>query len=289
MPKAAFGALVVTAKPTEIVARNLEAAAVLYSASALEEMQLFTVADRVAAHFSSGKLPVGGAKNAAATFLAGRSDRLSAQERQRLYGHVLGAGSTANPNTEFSPLLARFLASVSKFERQRALVKNTKKTVSAAKVHAAARDLAQNLSNHSYGAVAIAAAMLARHIRDVDALLSHPDVLAAYACNNVWQLVGKVAKDQLGKKVNTVRARTRAEAGGAILAWLGKVTAPLAASGGAPELAASLTASRVPEKVRDLSRVVSPKQEILSAQTVKVQALCFDKKRRLVPCKVQLK
>ncbi len=275
--------------PKDIVAQNLEAAAVLYSASALEEMELFAVADRVADQFSSGKLPVGGAKGAVAGYLAGRSDRLSAQERRRLYGHVLGGGSTATPNTEFSPLLARFLASVSKFEQRRALLKNTKKTVSASKVHAAARDLAQNLSNRSYGAVGFAAAVLARHIRDVDALLSHPDVLAAYGCKDVWQLVDKVAKEQLGKNVNTVRARTRAEAGGAILTWLGKVAAPLASSGGAPELAASLAASHIPEKVRNLSRVVSTKHEIAGVQTLKIQALCFDKKRRLVTCKVTLK
>lgn len=295
-PKVAFGALQITAQPDALVEDNLRAAAVLYAAAALEEMKLFEVVDRVVDRFQAGKLPVGaGAKSKLVAYAKAQPERLDANSRRRIYGHVLGgtqSGAT-QANDDFAPLLARLLDAVSQFERASALAKGEKKPPSATAVHAAARDLATNLSNHGYGAAVVSAALLADQLRDGQALLSHPDVLEAYGAKDMWQVVERVAQQELKVKVNVTRARTRAEAGSAVLTWLAEVRAPLASSGGAAQVEQSLAKSRVPESARDLSRVVSPKTKVVtqsSAQAVgKVRALCFDAKRNLVACKVQSK
>ncbi|HMR80938.1 MAG TPA: hypothetical protein PKD61_37765, partial [Polyangiaceae bacterium] len=163
IPKGAFGTLSIDATPERIVKRNLEAAAVLYSAAALEEMQLFAVADHLADKFVKGLLPLrGSAADNMNQWVRNSSDRLTEQERRSIYGHVLGGtqSSAASPNAEFASLLARFLASVSDYERQAPLAK-TKKRPGAEQVHQAARDLALNVSNRTYGASHFAAAMLA--------------------------------------------------------------------------------------------------------------------------------
>ncbi len=295
LPKSAFGALVIEAEPNKILKRNLEAAAVIYAAAALEEMQLFAVADRVAAQFASGMLPVStGAGDALYRYTRTRSQRLSEQERRRMYGHVFGGGRSTGgvaPNREFTTLFMRFLTAVSKYERGKTIGK--KMSASASRVHKAGRDLATNLSNRSYGAPVFAAASLARQQRDIEKMLSHPEVLKAYQVGSVWKLVEQVAKRDLGKSANTAHHRTRAQSGAAIIKWLGSVAAPLASSGGAAQVARSLSRARVPAKVRRLNRVLSPKHKLVTTQpsssSLKVRALCFDKKRRLVACRVKLK
>jgi len=293
LSKAAFGTVKVTAVPGAIVQQNLQAASALYAAAQLEQMELFAVADRVADAFVAGKLPVGaGAKQLGQKYVKSRPERLDGQQRRSLYSHVLGepGGGTASPNTEFEPLLAELLASVADFERRQSLSKKTGKPVSAAQVRLAARALAQNLTARTPGAPLAAAALLAQQIRDIDALLSHPQTLAAYHVKDVWQLVEKVAKSELGKSANVVRARTAARAGADVIAWLAKVSSPLASSGGAPEVDESLTKSNVPGSARELSRVISPKKKPVSqSNAIQIHALCFDAKRRLIACQVTKK
>ncbi len=294
LPKAAFGALVVEAEPNKILKRNLDAAAVLYAAAALEEMHIFAVADRVAAQFASGMLPISkSAGSALYRYTRTRSQRLSEKERRRMYGHVFGGTSTGvvAPNREFTTLFMRFLSAVSKYERNKSIGK--KKAAGAEQVRKAGRDLATNLSNRTYGAPVFVAASLARQLRDIEKMLSHPEVLKAYKAASVWQLVERVAKRELGKSSNTARQRTRAQSGAAIIKWLGSAAAPLASSGGAAQATQSLARARVPAEVRRLNRVRSPNQKLITKQqnsnALKVRAICFDKKRRLVPCKVKLK
>ena len=277
---------VVTAKAGEIEKANLQAASVLYAASALEEMKLFEVADKLADLFLSGKLPVGaGARSQAAAWVKTRPERLSASERQRLYGHVLGGSQSSTPNVDFPVLWSRFLKSVDDYGRIAKLAPKQKAT-SAAALHKAARELAQNLTARTHGAPLFAAAQLAKQLREADALLRHPDTLAATKSKDLWQVVEHVAKQQLGASINTVRGRTLAEDGADILDWLSSVSNPVAASGGAGKVAASAVAHRVPKKAREVSRIPTlAKSVAVSAQAFQVKALCFDAKRHLIPCK----
>ncbi len=291
--KAAFGAVKVTVVSGAVVSQSLQAASVLYAASQLEEMKLFEVADRVAEAFASGQLPAGsGARQLAQKYLESRPERLDTAQRRSLYAHVLGepGGVAVAPNTEFSPLLAELLASVADFERRLAAGKGTGQSVSGAPVQLAARALAQNLTARMPGGPLAAAGFLGQQIRDIEALLSHPQTLTAYKVKDAWQLAQKVAKHELGASVNVSRARSAALSGAAVIAWLGSVAAPLASSGGAPDIAASLTRSDVPGSARDLSRNVSPKKKPASmAKALEIHAVCFDAKRQLVTCQVTKK
>jgi hypothetical protein len=293
------GDINVTAKANAIVADHVSAAAMLYAAAALEDMQFFAVADRVADQFLSGKLPVAGsAKTALAKYVRERPQRLDASARSRMYSHVLGGSSTSDPNAnaDFAPLWARFLGAVHDYERQ--LSKKSKPTnkpnaqaASAVAVHDAARNLAVNLSSHGYGAVMFAAVELGRHVRELQALLSDPELLQSYQARDMWELIDRVAKQELGKTANVSRQRTLAASGSDVLHWLSTVAQPLESSGGAAKVATSLLSSRVPQAVRDLNRVLTPKQKLLAhskTQVPNVRALCLDKKRRPVPCRVRL-
>ncbi|MEZ4225300.1 MAG: hypothetical protein R3B13_30390 [Polyangiaceae bacterium] len=293
-----LGVLEVGATPSAIRADNLRAASVLYRAAALEELRFFAVADRIADHFASGKLPTGAAgRQSALKYVRERGQALSEDERRRMYGHVLGDSGAATPNTAFPALLARFIGAVEDYDRQATaaalLAKQGKKVaVNRDGVHRAARDLAQNLSNRSYGAPSFAASALAAHIRRATELLSHPDVLSAYGAKDMWQVVDKVARTDLGATVDASKQRTLAEAGSQLIDWLAEVSQPLETSGGASAVETSLVKRKVPERVRKLSRVLSPQAKLAKAAVtgaaLQVAAICFDSKRRLVPCKVKI-
>ena len=52
------------------------------------------------------------------------------------------------------------------------------------------------------------------------ALLSDPDIRAAFGARSLWQVIDTVASGDLGGAKSGVRYRTLAESGAVILAWL---------------------------------------------------------------------
>lgn len=282
-PKPSTPTVVVT--PTRVVAANLHAASSIYRAAALEEMRLFAVADRIAALVVAGLLPVGKAtRDRIDDYVGGETATLDESARRRIYGHVLGGSPSANVhlNDDFDPLLARFLVATRKLGK-------AGKAARAEELHRSARALALNLSNHGYGATAVAAGLLARKIELAQAIVADPQVLATYEVTGPLELVERVAEQEFGVSVDAEALRGRAQAGAAVISWLGKVAEPLSTTGGAPALAEALVADRVPESVRGLDRTVSAKHapKAVDPGVPPVHALCFDAQQRLVDCLVE--
>ncbi|HYS14035.1 MAG TPA: ATP-binding protein [Burkholderiaceae bacterium] len=124
--------------------------------------------------------------------------RWSAQERAQIYQRVFGApGGTSEevkPNREFADLFLRFVSSVAQFGRLPPL-KSTTPALSTEWLRTAARELAAKIS---------------------------PQVDSASAARDSWQVIDEVGTLELGGAANSMRHRTMAQSGGAILEWLAR-------------------------------------------------------------------
>ncbi len=207
--------------PDEIVRDNILSASAIYFAAQLEQMRLFATADRIVELFMHGLLPLGSGSGGRAldNYYWTRFNRLTPSDRRGLYSRILGipggdAGTEAQPNTEFSELWIRFVASVAEFSRGRGTPAATE---SMEAVRKAGRDMAVNLSLHGYGYAYFAARRLKADIAAALAILKQPEIQAAYGAKSPYQVIERVSTTDLSGPVNTVRYRTLAEAGKNIL------------------------------------------------------------------------
>ncbi len=209
----------------DIVAENIRAVQAIYFAYQLETMQVFQVAERLVQLFQAGQLPLGrGQGGRLLLAMAKRGNRLSAQDRSRLYARALGvAAGTApdlEPNRDFHGLWLRFIASIALFERrQNAVAHMAPLALSRARVSRAARALAANAS--AQGARLIEATrLLAVDANRIRALLQSADIRRAFAARDMWEVIDRVARTQLGRPVDVARQRKLAVAGSTLLQWL---------------------------------------------------------------------
>lgn len=210
----------------DIVPDNLMALSALYFCAQLEDLKLFAVANTVADQFMTQAIPTSRTVGAESIYIyfKGAVNRLTEAERRGIYarsfGFAQGAVDEQMPNREFSDLWIRFLSSVSVYNRE--LNATIRQAVTIPQIFKNARDLAVNLSLHGYGIAHFAAVELQDHVNQVLKMLSYPDILQAYGVNDVWQLVERVSGLYLGGSVNSVRQRTLAKTGAAIIQYLGK-------------------------------------------------------------------
>jgi hypothetical protein len=81
----------------------------------------------------------------------------------------------------------------------------------------AGRDLAANLSEHGYGMALFVALELRRQASEMIALLSNPEVAAAFGARDMWQVVDQVSMRELGGARNSARYAAMAVAGAKIV------------------------------------------------------------------------
>lgn len=210
-------------EPSGIQPGNIFVVQPIYVAAQLEQLNIFSVVDRLIELFQRGQLPIGnGARRMLDDYWKKNSSRMTSIERRNVYSRALGvdnsSASSVNHNRKFNDLWVRFLSAVSAFVR---LLARGKPSVSAqVKVKKAGRKLAENLSLHGYGVGYFAARELQTQINEMVTILSHPDIRSAYGAASMWQVIEQVAAADLGGAVNTVRYRTTAMAGAIIIAWL---------------------------------------------------------------------
>jgi hypothetical protein len=209
----------------DIVPENIRAVQAIYFACQLEAMQVFQVAERLVQLFQTGQLPLGrGQGGRLLVAMAKQGNRLSAQDRSRLYARALGVATGTEPdrelNSDFHGLWLRFVASIALFERrQNAVAHIAPPALSRARVSRAARALATNAS--AQGARLIEATrLLAVDANRIRALLQSADIRRAFAARDMWQVIDRVARTQLGRPVDVARQRTLAVAGSTLLQWL---------------------------------------------------------------------
>lgn len=211
-PGAAIGVDLPDLEDGAILPDNIRPVAALYFAAMLEEMQFFQVADKVVEQFNAGMLPLshGPAAERLYHWFRDVHRRLGESERRALYRRVLGLGAPGggpDTNSRFPELWRSFLAAT------------TQAGGDLRPATLAARALAINLTAHGHGLAAVATE-LTRTVQELLGIFGEPDVLAAYAVHDPWQLVERVRTVHLGASGGIVRLRVMARTGSTILGWL---------------------------------------------------------------------
>ena len=179
---------------------ELEAAAALYSGATLEQLDPFALVDRLVELWMRGGVPTGATSSASRrldNYWLHRAERLSQAERRAIYDRVFGG--------DFD-------------ERWVALVASLAQSDSDA--GARATDVRAVLNGAVEESILLAAPLLIAHLREALEILDDPEIRNAYGARDIWQLVDTLARMELGRDFDVVRARTMAAAGTLIIGWL---------------------------------------------------------------------
>lgn len=190
----------------QIVPDNLRAAAVLYYAAQLEQLQLFAVADQVVQLFQGGLLQ-SPPDELIAAYVRDEGTRPTAEERAATCARVLGIGpatARSDTNRDAPALLDLWLSAAAALPPE------------PAAAAAAARALAANLSRRHSPQVR----PIHEHLTAAVELLSDPGVLLSFQARDLWQLIELVAGQYVAEPVDVARIRGRAVTGTAALEWL---------------------------------------------------------------------
>ena len=179
---------------------ELEAAAALYSAATLEQLDPFALVDRLVELWMRGGVATGATSASSRRldqYWLHRAERLSAEERRAVYADVFGDAFE-------EPWVALVAA------------------LAPSDVGAAARaaDVRAALNAAVDESVLLAAPPLIAHLREALEILDDPEILNSYGARDIWQLVETLARMELGREFDVVRARTMAAAGTLIIGWL---------------------------------------------------------------------
>jgi hypothetical protein len=183
---------------------ELEAAAALYSGSQLEQLDPFALVDRLVELWMRGGVATGatsGSSRRLDAFWLHRAERLDAEERRELYARVFG-----DEFDERFVALAAALPQADPDARERAA------------------DVRRVLNAAVDESVLLAAPLLIAHLREALEILDDPEIRNAYGAHDIWQLVDTLARLELGREFDVVRARTMAAAGTLIIGWLAEET-----------------------------------------------------------------
>lgn len=239
----------------ELEPLNMQAVAYFAVSYELESAGVLDVVEKMLELFTNGLLPVrddsGG--RALNRYYWRTEERLDAARRADQYSRVLGHGDTGRtdwqPNSQFEPLLMRFVAALVRYDSM-LQVSNVVTTdavmtraASSEPVRKAAQDLAANASLYGWGFTIFAARKMSRQIDEAFAILGEETLQRAYGVTGPWQLVERVSAVELGSTPAIVQHRTRAQA-------ISDIFDVLAAH--APELARSGAVKRFLPNTRDL-------------------------------------
>lgn len=232
------------------IKENLDGAQAVAFAAHCEDMNMFAVVEKCVDLFRTGLLPIsrGKAGDYLYSYLKKSAERMTQNERLDLYRQVMGRneGDPSMPgNVEFKELWLRFIAAVSNFGRQLSVDKLLRSqipiAISQEQVRKAGRDLAANLSVHSFGIVRFAAGELQQTILEYRDLLSDAELRACFGARDMWQVMDQVNANYLGGPRNTHRHRTQARASAVIIRWLANNSDRLAGRYGEVISVAALT------------------------------------------------
>ena len=278
--------VVVDVRPEVVVAENVRAAAVLYRAACLDEMKLFDVADRVASAFREGSLPLrsAGARAKLDAYVSGRNHRLSKEERAEMVAFVSDLVQPVFENAvvdmlaqmkTYAELVASVAQSVDEFTNDN-VTPNAERDKLAEDSRKASHALALSMSNRGYGAAQLAASRLAAEMRNALALLADPEVQGAFGARSMHELVAKQAGIS---PADVARLERRADGGARLIVVLADNAPLLNDKSKARELARRLA------REGSAARTWLADKPVRSAPAAakKIQVLCFDAARRLVP------
>jgi hypothetical protein len=185
---------------------DAHAVAALYAASQLEELGVLRVCDRLVELHLRGGLMVGATSDAAGlldTYWLQRTERIAEDARRALYDRVLGAS--------FDHLLGRLASAMTDYDN----------AGRDDEIAWAAGELRTFIDSHLDDAARHAVPVLDAQLAAGLAILSEPELLAAYGARDAWQLTEHLARLEIGDPPSdAVRRQALAAAGTVLLAWL---------------------------------------------------------------------
>ncbi|MFO1035565.1 MAG: hypothetical protein U1E45_01855 [Geminicoccaceae bacterium] len=200
----------------DIVADNYRALGAVLVAASLDEMRAFDVVDRLVELAQVGLLPLGQGSQALRLLDAWwrrEPDRLNEAERREVYRRVLGR---PDGNSEFDGIWRRFIVAVIQ--------------TSTDELRAAAENLRSNIAVHLTVTDRAVAVRLRDEIERLFEVLSEPDLRNDFAVDGTWELIERIALQDLGG-ILVGPLRTRAACESVITAWLAANEGRLSAGG----------------------------------------------------------
>ena len=192
---------------------DVEAVAALYAAFQLEDLGVLRVCDRLVELHLRGGLPIGATTEAAGlldAYWLGRAERIREDARRDLYVRALGPS--------FDHLLGRLAAAITNYDA----------AGRDADIDWAARELRALIDARIDDGAREAVPLLDAQLASGLAILSEPEILAAYGARDPWQLAEHLARLELGEPPSdAVRRQALAAAGTVLLAWLSEPGAPV--------------------------------------------------------------
>jgi hypothetical protein len=213
----------------EIQADNIRLCQVPICVTMFDELKVFQVVDKLVEMAQDGPLNL--ARGDAGELLYRRWKdtplRISESERRKFVAQSIGVpGGEVRGlvNRECNDLWSRFVSSVSELVRQQTTDKLLRDShpsgIRQQQVRKAARDLARNLSSHTFGMGWFLALDCQDEVNKCAAILNHPEIKNLFGARDMWQVVDHVATLELGGARDTARYSTLATCGAIICAWL---------------------------------------------------------------------
>ena len=195
----------------EIRADDVRAAGVIYAAATLEELKLIELTERLNELNQQKMLNIGAgaASNALHVFWDAAYKRMPAQRRLAVYARVVGtpgAGDDVEPNDAFPGLFAELVTAIAEGRGDA--------------IGHAARDLRENLSQHTDEATTKAAVELRATFAELAEVLSDVELRTPFQAAEMWELVEKVMVDWGSDPSGVPAQRALAASGATILRTL---------------------------------------------------------------------
>jgi hypothetical protein len=213
----------------DIQAENVRLCAVPICVTMFDELKVFQVVEKLVEMAQDGTLNTtrGDAGEMLYHYWKDTAVRISETERRKFVAQSIGVpgGDIRGPvNRDCNDLWSRFVSSVSELVRQQTadnlLRNNLPSGVRQQQVRKAARDLARNLSAHTFGMSLYLALDLQEQVNTIVKLLSHEEIRSLFGAKDMWQVIDQIATLELGGARDTSRYATLASCGAIITAWL---------------------------------------------------------------------
>ncbi|MDJ0590873.1 MAG: hypothetical protein QNJ72_12890 [Pleurocapsa sp. MO_226.B13] len=213
-----------------IISANIKAAGALdYIYYIGEAMRVFDVANALVLRWASGALdiPEGAVASALYRFHKLRDDRSTPEERAMLYKRVLNRGdgqllSNMMPNEAFPRYWHALMLEVTQYVSKREGIRKGDNQPSRSQLYQAIRNLQYNLTEYMTGMAHLQVTEDYAHLQEAIELLKMEEIINHFGGRrrSIWDVIERVAKQDLGVTVQTSVTRTLAVEGNRVYQWI---------------------------------------------------------------------
>ncbi|NEP86275.1 MAG: hypothetical protein F6K18_05250 [Okeania sp. SIO2C2] len=213
-----------------IIPANIKAAGVLdYVYYIGERMHVFDVTNALVLRWANGSLdiPEGEAAAGLYRFHKLRHERSTPEERAMLYKRILNRGngqllSSMMPNEAFSRYWHTLMSEVTEYIRRSEGMRRGDNQPSRSQLYQAVRNLQYNLTDYMTGMSHLQVTEDYAHLQEAIKILKTEEIINHFGGRrrNLWDVIERIAKEDLGITVQTYVTRTLAVEGDKVYKWI---------------------------------------------------------------------